>query len=700
MNIDLSQFAGVFFEETDEHLGEMEHLLLAINVDAPEQDVLDSIFRAAHSIKGSAGIFGFQAISSVTHILENLLDQLRSHQQNLRAEMVDVFLRAVDVLRGLADAYKHQRDVDMAGANQICETLEQLAHPQQHAESQADDGSWGLFLLAPGENAAHTKTEVPATTSTSADTDAGYGFFEPLPTTPANTGAPAASSDDSYGFFEPLPDAQAKSGIQPGLPASEDAYGFFVELPGAAATEITTTESQQKSAPATVSHRAPTARSPVAPSGTGAEKSAAGTAANSTAASSSKTGTTTATSTAAAANSAGENASIRVNVDKIDQIINLVSELVITQAMLAQRTGDLDVVRFQGMFDTLSLLERNTRDLQEAVMSIRMMPMAFIFNRFPRVVRDIAGRLNKKIELLIEGEDTEMDKGLIEKLADPLTHLVRNSADHGIETADQRAAAGKKTTGTIRLSAFQRSGHVVVEVADDGAGLNRERILAKARERELPVSDDMSDAEVWQLIFAPGFSTADQVTDISGRGVGMDVVKRNIHELGGKIELQSFAGMGTITTIRLPLTLAILDGMVVAVGDERYIIPLVFISESLQPKAAELHSVNGREHVVKVRDDYIPLAPLHSLLGITPRTTDPTQGLVVILESDGRRIALQVDELLGQQQVVIKSLESNYRRVDGISAATIMGDGRVALILNIEQIVERCSPARKEQERV
>lgn len=693
MNIDLSQFSGVFFEETDEHLGEMEHLLLAIDIDAPEQDVLDSIFRAAHSIKGSAGIFGFQAISSVTHILENLLDQLRSHQQQLRADMVDVFLRAVDVLRGLADAYKHQRDVDMAGANQICETLEKLAHPAQHAERQADDGSWGLFA---DPAAASSK-------AASAEADASYGFFEPLPDTHAGAASTVSDSDAGYGFFEPLPATQSSGNLSPEIrspeirspqmqsspgqtsgPASDDSYGFFVDLP-APDPRASATEKPAR----TLDITPVAAKTPPAPPATATARPAAG-------ATTASATTSTATSTAAA----GENASIRVNVDKIDQIINLVSELVITQAMLAQRTGDLDVVRFQGMFDTLNLLERNTRDLQEAVMSIRMMPMAFIFNRFPRVVRDIAGRLNKKIELVIEGEDTEMDKGLIEKLADPLTHLVRNSADHGIETADTRAAAGKKATGTIRLSAFQRSGHVVVEVADDGAGLNRERILAKARERDLPVSSDMSDAEVWQLIFAPGFSTADQVTDISGRGVGMDVVKRNIQELGGKIELQSFAGMGTITTIRLPLTLAILDGMVVAVGDERYIIPLVFISESLQPKAGELHSVNGREQVVKVRDDYIPLAPLHSLLGITPRTTDPTQGLVVILESDGRRIALQVDELLGQQQVVIKSLESNYRRVDGISAATIMGDGRVALILNIEQIVERCSPARKEQERV
>ncbi|MDA8257978.1 MAG: chemotaxis protein CheW, partial [Betaproteobacteria bacterium] len=382
-----------------------------------------------------------------------------------------------------------------------------------------------------------------------------------------------------------------------------------------------------------------------------------------------------------------ESTSIRVGIEKVDQLINLVGELVITQAMLAQTAADYDPVQFERLLNGLTLLERNTRDLQEAVMSIRMMPMSFVFSRFPRVVRDLASKLGKQIELKTIGESTELDKSLIEKITDPLTHLVRNSLDHGIEMPEERLAKGKPAKGTLTLSAAHQGGNIVIEVADDGQGLNRERILAKAKERGLPVHDNMPDQEVWQLIFAPGFSTAAQITDVSGRGVGMDVVKKNIESLGGRVDLYSVSGQGSRVTIRLPLTLAILDGMSVALGNETFIVPLTYIMESLQPPAHDIKTVAGQGRVVHVRGDYLPLVALHQVLNIEPKFTDPSSGIVIIVEADGERAALFVDELVGQHQVVIKSLESNYRKVPGIAAATIMGDGRVALILDVAALV-------------
>jgi two-component system chemotaxis sensor kinase CheA len=377
-----------------------------------------------------------------------------------------------------------------------------------------------------------------------------------------------------------------------------------------------------------------------------------------------------------------ESSTIRVGVDKVDKLINLIGELVITQAMLAQNGSTLDPIMSEKLLNGLSQLERNTRDLQEAVMSIRMLPMSFVFSRFPRVVRDLAGKLGKEVELRTEGEGTELDKGLIEKLTDPLTHLVRNSLDHGIESPETRVAAGKPRQGTLTLRAFQQGGNIYVQVSDDGAGLSRDRILAKARERGMNVSDTMTNEEVYQLIFEAGFSTAETVTDVSGRGVGMDVVRRNIREMGGSVEIQSAQGVGTRIAIRLPLTLAILDGLSVSVGDETFIIPLTHISESLQPAPADVKTVVGRGRTVHVRGDYLPVIALHDVFNIQPGVNEIHKGILVILDCDGVRSALFVDALLGEHQVVIKSLETNYRRVAGVSGATIMGDGRVALILD------------------
>ncbi|MFY9314953.1 MAG: chemotaxis protein CheW, partial [Burkholderiales bacterium] len=389
---------------------------------------------------------------------------------------------------------------------------------------------------------------------------------------------------------------------------------------------------------------------------------------------------------------AADATSIRVGVEKVDQLINLAGELVITQAMLAQTASQLDPVQHEKLLNGLAQLDRNTRDLQESVMSIRMMPISFVFSRFPRVVRDLAGKLNKEVELKTVGETTELDKGLIEKIADPLNHLVRNSIDHGIETPEKRRAAGKPEKGTITLRAFHQGGNIVVEVSDDGAGLSRERILAKARSQGMNVPDSIADQDVWQLIFAAGFSTAEVVTDVSGRGVGMDVVKRNIQALGGSVEIDSTLGAGTRMSIRLPLTLAILDGLSVRVGDELFIIPLNHIVESLQPAAADVKTVRGQGTVVHVRGEYLPVLKSHETFNIPPGAADTGVGIMVILESDGVKKALFVDELVGQHQVVIKSLESNYRRVRGISGATIMGDGKVALIVDAGMLVRGVKP--------
>jgi two-component system chemotaxis sensor kinase CheA len=387
-----------------------------------------------------------------------------------------------------------------------------------------------------------------------------------------------------------------------------------------------------------------------------------------------------------------DHASIRVHVEKVDQLINLVGELVITQSMLTESAADLDSGLHERLLSGLRQLERNTRDLQEAILSVRMLPISFVFNRFPRVVRDLAGKLGKQVELKTLGEDTELDKGLIEKIADPLTHLVRNSLDHGIESPDVRRAAGKPENGTITLKASHQGGNIVIEVADDGGGLNRGKILAKARERGLPVRDDMGDAEVWMLIFEAGFSTAEVITDVSGRGVGMDVVKRNISAMGGRVEIESAQGLGTRILIHLPLTLAILDGLSVAVGQQTYIIPLGYIVESLLMAEGDLRTVSGGGHMVHVRGEYLPLLPLHEVFDVPDISIKNEARIVVIVATEGKRLALLVDELLGQHQVVIKSLESNFRKLPGISGATIMGDGKVALILDVAAL--SCAPTR------
>lgn len=706
MSSDLEQFYEIFFEESAELLADMEACLLRLDVNSPDLEDLNAIFRAAHSIKGGAGTFGFTDMTEMTHMLETLLDKLRKGELEVRSEMVDAFLKAGDVIKDQLAGHRGEGQADPEVAAAVCAELRRLCEetqassstPAKSQEERGNDTSTGdtpvaevveaeaAPLLLDSDSCAVYRIEFNGGDMTDTAIDNLFanlkllGNLENL-TSESEKGryqlklATGKSEEDVWETLafvvDPanlkieaeLAEKMSHESAEVKQQASGDAdYGFFPGAP-AAPTEPTGT------AP---SHATENVKGESSGSAT---KSQAGSKAN-------------ANANANAAASAGETSSIRVSVEKVDQMINLVGELVITQAMIAQTASQMDPVMFEKLLGGLSQLERNTRDLQESVMSIRMMPISFVFSRYPRVVRDLAAKLNKRVELRTVGENTELDKGLIEKIADPLTHLVRNSLDHGIETAEKRTAAGKPVQGTITLSAFHQGGSIVIEVSDDGAGLNRERILAKARERGLPVSDSMTDQEVWLLIFEAGFSTAEQVTDVSGRGVGMDVVKRNIQGMGGRIDIDSALGVGTRISIRLPLTLAILDGLSVAVGDQMFIIPLNNIIESLQPNATDIKTVSGQGRVVQVRGEYLPVIALHEVFNLRPQVTDVHKGILVILEAEDQKAALFVDDLIGQHQVVIKSLESNYRRVQGVSGATIMGDGKVALILDTAALVK------------
>ena len=650
MSIDISQFFLVFFEEAEELLAEMERLLLTLDTEAPDMEQLAAIFRAAHSIKGGAATFGQTDMTEVTHVLESLLDRLRRGEIALTSAHVDAFFAAKDVLKMQLDGHRHGAVVDLQAVAAVRARLEAL--------SSGAAASAPPVVTPPQPVAGATrrlKLDLPAMKADDvAALMSELGLMgtlsqEALADGRARLWLDTAESQDDVlaicSFIIDPSDLTISEEAASGYTSPDGSYGFFEPLPEPGAAE--------DDAPMVVTHAEPPAARAAA-----AEKAAT-----------------------------VDASSIRVSVEKVDQLINLVGELVITQAMIEQRSSTLDPMLHERLLSSVSQLTRNTRDLQEAVMSIRMMPMDYVFSRFPRMVRDLSGKLGKKVDFLTYGAATELDKGLIERIIDPLTHLVRNSVDHGIETPAVRSAAGKLEAGKLSLSAAHQGGNIVIEVSDDGGGLNRERILEKARQNGLDVSDAMPDADVWQLIFAPGFSTAEEVTDVSGRGVGMDVVKRNITAMGGMVEIRSARGFGTTISISLPLTLAILDGMSVRVGEEIYILPLGYVVESLQPARADVKEIAGQGRVVKVRGDYLPLIALHELFGIEARCTDPSLGILVILESEGTRAALLLDELVGQQQVVVKNLESNYRKVPGISGATILGDGGVSLILDVSMLL-------------
>ncbi len=690
-DIDLSQFYQIFFEEAGENLDQMEQMLLALDVEKADDEELNAIFRCAHSIKGGAATFGFADVAELTHQMESLLDKLRRHELHPTAAMVDVLLESSDALR-LQLAHHQGRGNDTPATGDLVARIYALANgeeavapaavpapvvaapvveppaaaparvinkPVVKASRELEIHIGPLDNVAQADGVAELFRDIP-----------GLGTIESLPCDQANKRvyrATTTSSDadlmDLFTFHVSkeeirIVDCAAPAETAPVLaattPADGQDFGFFDGAPGvpaapnAAATQATIT----------------------APDGT--DKPAAPKA-----------------DARAAAPAAMESSTLRVSVSKVDQLINLVGELVITQAMLAQKSRELDDGANQPLLAGLADLDRNTRDLQEAVMSIRMIPMSVVFNRFPRMLRDLASKLGKKVELVTQGESTELDKGLVEKITDPLTHLIRNSCDHGIEMPEDRRARGKSEHGTITLSATHEGGSILIEVRDDGKGLSREKLLTKAREKGIDAPDSMTDTEVWSLIFAPGFSTADQVTDVSGRGVGMDVVKKNITALNGTVEIDSAEGYGMRVSVRLPLTLAIMDGMSVRVSDEVYILPLSSVIESFQIKPTDINTLAQGAQVVKVRDEYMPVIELERVFQVPRFEHSGASPIMVVVEADGQRVALMVDELLGQQQVVIKNLESNYRRVPNVSGATILGDGKVALILDTSSLVRR-----------
>ena len=797
MSIDMSQFYEVFFDEAEELLAEAERLLLGIDMENPDAEDLNAIFRAAHSIKGGAATFGFMDMTEITHVLENLLDKIRKNEMELTAEHVDAFLAAKDVLKMELDGHRLATAVDQEQVADVKMMLKSLSEaggvvvapvPSAPTQSntvpvsspssvsvepvsniapaiveatvnspaavaadglihfsivlpeisekdasnlqeelgllgevatsknaqgrfvlslatdstQADIVSICSFIVEPEDliiTVASAGTASPATleAAVTPEVDAGYGFFDDdIPTfasasSSATVATPVASPITAAAVNETSKTSENNKEtvkiheeVGYGLFATngkeneEEGYGFFAPFkphPDAAVATLigddtVVTEANSGKAAVEKIEESKIESNSTATANAAADKR------NATRRESDKAPATTETS------------SIRVGVEKVDQLINLVGELVITQAMIEQRISALDPVQHELLINSVGQLTRNTRDLQESVMSIRMMPMDFVFSRFPRMVRDLAGKLGKKVEFVTVGAATELDKGLIERIVDPLTHLVRNSVDHGIETPEKRRAAGKSETGTLTLSASHKGGSIVIEVTDDGAGLNRNKLLEKAAKNGLSVSENMTDTEVFNLIFAPGFSTAEVVTDVSGRGVGMDVVKRNITAMNGVVEIRSALGFGTTISIALPLTLAILDGMSVSLGNSVYVIPLNLIVETLQPRAEDIKTVTGEGRMVHVRGEYLPIIALHSLFNHHTDITDPTQGVLVLIEAEGKKSALFVDRLVGQQQVVIKSLETNYRKVQGVSGATIMGDGSVALILDVPAIIQ------------
>ncbi|UJA61101.1 chemotaxis protein CheA [Enterobacter hormaechei] len=655
MSMDITDFYQTFFDEADELLADMEQHLLDLVPEAPDSEQLNAIFRAAHSIKGGAGTFGFTILQETTHLMENLLDEARRGEMQLNTDIINLFLETKDIMQEQLDAYKSSAEPDAASFEYICNALRQLA------------------LEAKGEASAPA---VPAAKLSVVDAVAEPATAPDAPAGKLRVVLSRLKENEVNLLEEELGNLATLSNVVKGkdsLAATLDGgigqddivavLCFVIEADQIAfETEAGAVEAPApaENTPAVVA-AAPTLKA--VPKETAAPARGEKPAARSS-----------------------ESTSIRVAVEKVDQLINLVGELVITQSMLAQRSNELDPVTHGDLITSMGQLQRNARDLQESVMSIRMMPMEYVFSRFPRLVRDLAGKLNKQIELTLMGSSTELDKSLIERIIDPLTHLVRNSLDHGIELPENRVAAGKSPVGNLILSAEHQGGNICIEVTDDGAGLNRERILAKAISQGMAVNENMTDEEVGMLIFAPGFSTAEQVTDVSGRGVGMDVVKRNIQEMGGHVEIQSKQGAGTTIRILLPLTLAILDGMSVKVADEVFILPLNAVMESLQPREEDLHPLAGGERVLEVRGEYLPLVELWKVFEVDGAKTEATQGIVVILQSAGRRYALLVDQLIGQHQVVVKNLESNYRKVPGISAATILGDGSVALIVDVSAL--------------
>lgn len=666
MQIDLTPFRRAFLDESAEHVAALEEGLLRLESQPEDSELLSSIFRAAHSVKGGAGSFGFEDVARFTHSVENLLDRMRNGLVRVERSLVDLLLRANDVLKCLLEAARAKEYGQPAAA--ACDTRAIVAELQQRLG--APDGHAASAAPAAGATAS------PKSTSLWRIEFAPHADFFRTGSDPllllrelAGLGRVASIEADlhavpSWDAFEPE-DCYLAWRIELESSATlAELNDVFLFSSDDARVQIQPGEAARADAPDTAVSTASVDAAPAVAHG--AAQTPSGT----------------------QRRSGAESASIRVSVEKVDQLINVIGELVIAQSMVADVVNNFSPERVGQLREAVLAVERNTRDLQERVMAVRMVPIGSIFSRFPRIVRDLAAQLGKEVRLELEGEETELDKGVVEKISDPLTHLIRNSLDHGVEPPDERERCGKPREGVVRLRALTEGGSVFVEIADDGAGLNTERIRAKALEKGLMRPDDnWSQEQIHQLIFQPAFSTAAKVSDVSGRGVGMDVVKKNVESLGGAVAIHSTRGQGARFRIKLPLTLAILDGLSLSVGGQIFILPLVSIVESFRPRATALKTLLSGGEVALVRGQALPLLRAHRLLGIENAQTDPTKALLAIVESDGRRVALLVDELCGQSQVVIKNLDANFRRVEGVMGATIMGDGRVALILDVPGLI-------------
>jgi two-component system chemotaxis sensor kinase CheA len=724
MSIDLSQFQDSFFEEAAEHLSTIEDGLLQLEQHPQDLGLLNRIFRAAHSIKGNSGMFGLIAVGCFTHKMESLLDRLRNGQISVSPTIADVLLRSTDCLKALIEAARSGAAVDE-------ETINRLSAELDTSRSLA-------------EPARGTRCEAPSPTLPQVGGGEGWGNPPSVPqyriawTPPAwlfQRGLDPLQMFKELGDLGRLLSVTVDTSRLPDLPAMdpeqcylswtldvetskdravlEGVFEFVREDSVLDIEEREASETREASSDSDASrdtlHASPGTNEP-SPKPLGEILVESGVVSRETLDKAlsqqkrvgeilieQKAATPQQISqalqkqqdSAAHSKKGADAASIRVDTGKIDKLINLVGELVITQSMLSDLSTRFEMSRLAVLLERIAQLERNTREIQERVMGIRMLPIGNAFSRFPRLVRDLSGKAGKKIQLLLSGEETELDKTVIESIGDPLTHLVRNSADHGLEPPDERIAAGKPEQGTIRLNAFHEGGNICITVEDDGRGLNREKILAKAIKQGLITeSDKLSEDHIWPLIFRPGFSTAEQVTDVSGRGVGMDVVKRNIEGLGGTVGIKTVAGMGTTFTLKLPLTLAIIEGMTVRVGQDTYIVPLLSILESIQPKQNMIKTLVGKGELVNVRGTYLPMIRLYDVFCLHPEITDPTAAILLILETEGERISVMVDEILGQQQVVIKSMEQNFRKVEGVAGATILGDGTVGFILDVRGLLD------------
>ncbi|MGO7019201.1 chemotaxis protein CheA [Rhizobium leguminosarum] len=740
--MDMNEIKEIFFQECEEQLAELESGLLKMNDGDRDPETVNAVFRAVHSIKGGAGAFGLDDLVAFAHVFETTLDCVRSNKLEPNQDVLKVMLKSADVLADLTNVARDGGSVDESRSRGLVRELEALANGEMPSPSAS--------VEAPAPKAAAKAAPAPTPKPTddsgfqpvpfSFDDFGGEGDAGGMPAYEVifkpryelySKGNDATlllrdlsrlgemtiycNTDDLPGLEELDPEgAYFFWNVTIKTDKGEDAIRTVFEF-AEWDCELTVKPVDEARAEATSNDELPMVPVPfdlsildeagaieeVSASDARAEEAAAAVAAAETASNvtqivaarvekkESAAAAAAAASAAAQNNAAGAGQTIRVDLDRVDRLINLVGELVINQAMLSQSVIENDTTGTSSINMGLEELQQLTREIQDSVMAIRAQPVKPVFQRMSRIVREIADMTGKSIRLITEGENTEVDKTVIDKLAEPLTHMIRNAVDHGIETPEKRAAAGKNTEGTVRLTAKHRSGRILIELADDGAGINREKVRQKAIDNDLiPADSNLSDEEIDNLIFLPGFSTADKISDISGRGVGMDVVKRSIQALGGRINITSKPGHGSVFTMSLPLTLAVLDGMVVTVAGQTLVVPLTAIVETLQPEAAAIHSFGANHRLISIRNSFCPLVDVGRILNFRATQANPVEGVALLVESEGGgQRALMVDAIQGQRQVVIKSLEANYTHVPGIAAATILGDGRVALILDVDAVV-------------